>query len=200
MCPRSSGMGFPCAGIKTPKSVRALQEFLAHVKLMLKLPFFWCLHVLNLSNEGLSSKNHSDHHDLAADRPSPLLVPVPITSLVDQVELIKKKLSVIEFGTFIERLDMQMEEEHAECAICLSRLERSHEIRELSNCFHAFHRHCLDEWVDKGQVTCPLCRTKLLPHHHGKDGKGGGGDPWRVERIAYLFGEDSVMANFCCNM
>ncbi|KAA8540097.1 hypothetical protein F0562_026789 [Nyssa sinensis] len=52
------------------------------------------------------------------NRPSPLLVPVPITSIVE-VELIKKKLSAIEFGAFLERFDVQ-EEEQAECAICLS--------------------------------------------------------------------------------
>uniref|UniRef100_N1R3Q6 Uncharacterized protein n=1 Tax=Aegilops tauschii TaxID=37682 RepID=N1R3Q6_AEGTA len=38
-----------------------------------------------------------------------------------------------------------------------------HRVRELGNCAHAFHKACIDKWVDKGQATCPLCRALLLP-------------------------------------
>ncbi|KAJ1267361.1 hypothetical protein BS78_07G050100 [Paspalum vaginatum] len=49
------------------------------------------------------------------------------------------------------------------CAVCLGALEARHRVRELGNCAHAFHKACIDKWVDKGQATCPLCRALLLP-------------------------------------
>ncbi|XP_059627338.1 E3 ubiquitin-protein ligase RHA1B-like [Cornus florida] len=184
-------MNFTCAGTKIPKLViTELQNLLAQVNFKLTLIFYWCLHTL--LNKGLPSKHHFDDDSPGDYRPSSLLVPVPVTSRIG-VELIKKKLPVIEFGTFLERLDMRPEG-CTECAICLSSLERCDEIRELFNCCHAFHRRCLDQWVEKSHVTCPLCRSKLLPHHW--DDGNGGDDPWRVERIAYLFGEDYVMATW----
>ncbi|EES14575.1 putative RING-H2 finger protein ATL69 [Sorghum bicolor] len=51
----------------------------------------------------------------------------------------------------------------AVCAVCLGALEARHRVRELGNCAHAFHKACIDKWVDKGQATCPLCRALLLP-------------------------------------
>ncbi|GJN12400.1 hypothetical protein PR202_ga30674 [Eleusine coracana subsp. coracana] len=50
------------------------------------------------------------------------------------------------------------------CAVCLGALEARHRVRELGNCAHAFHKACIDKWVDKGQATCPLCRAALLPN------------------------------------
>lgn len=49
------------------------------------------------------------------------------------------------------------------CTICLDPVDLKHQVRQLSRCTHVFHRDCLDTWVDSGQVTCPLCRSLLLP-------------------------------------
>ncbi|CAN4127107.1 unnamed protein product [Withania somnifera] len=49
------------------------------------------------------------------------------------------------------------------CSICLESMELYHEIRHLITCTHVFHRGCLDSWVNHGHVTCPLCRSLLLP-------------------------------------
>ncbi|XP_072956575.1 RING-H2 finger protein ATL17-like [Typha angustifolia] len=49
------------------------------------------------------------------------------------------------------------------CVFCLEELERRDEVRELGNCMHAFHRGCIDHWIDVGQVKCPICRSQLLP-------------------------------------
>ncbi|XP_059628928.1 E3 ubiquitin-protein ligase RHA2B-like [Cornus florida] len=182
-------MNFTCAVTKIPKLVvTEIQKLLSRVNF--KLTLIFCLHTI--LNKWLPSKHHFDDDSPGDHRPSSLLVPVPVTSRIG-VELIKKKLPVIEFCSFLERVDMAREG-CTECAICLSSMERRDEIRELFNCCHAFHRRCLDEWVEKSHVTCPLCRSKLLPHHW-EDGNGGD-DPWRVERIAYLFGEDYVMATW----
>ena len=51
----------------------------------------------------------------------------------------------------------------ATCIVCLERLRAADEVRRLGNCAHAFHRGCIDGWIDLGRTTCPLCRSHLLP-------------------------------------
>ncbi|RCV35067.1 hypothetical protein SETIT_7G209400v2 [Setaria italica] len=50
-----------------------------------------------------------------------------------------------------------------DCAVCLSGIGGGDEVRRLSNCRHAFHRGCLDRWMEHDQRTCPLCRAPLIP-------------------------------------
>ncbi|XVF10277.1 hypothetical protein REPUB_Repub07fG0168800 [Reevesia pubescens] len=89
----------------------------------------------------------------------------PNSSLVTspvQVEttFIKNSLPVVEYGNFIRKFQVH-EEGDLTCTVCLNCIEKLDEIRELSNCSHVFHRECLDKWVDKDRVTCPLCRSTL---------------------------------------
>lgn len=49
-----------------------------------------------------------------------------------------------------------------ECRVCLSEFEEGDKLRNLK-CKHAFHRDCLDKWLQQSCATCPLCRTKVLP-------------------------------------
>ncbi|KAJ8490407.1 hypothetical protein OPV22_012128 [Ensete ventricosum] len=74
---------------------------------------------------------------------------------------IKRRLPIVEFST--PRSPVSFEGDEAVCAVCLGTLEDGDEVRELGNCCHAFHRLCIDKWVDVGRLTCPLCRTQLLP-------------------------------------
>ncbi|RZS14524.1 hypothetical protein BHM03_00046226 [Ensete ventricosum] len=90
-----------------------------------------------------------------ADPPSslPLLLTPP--------SAIKARLPVVRFSS-LGTSSLQGGDD-ATCAVCLGRLEARHEVRELGNCPHVFHKGCIDKWVDIGQVTCPLCRAQLLP-------------------------------------
>lgn len=54
------------------------------------------------------------------------------------------------------------EEGEHECSVCLSPFKPESEINHLS-CGHLFHKECLDKWLDYWNITCPLCRTPLLP-------------------------------------
>ena len=124
-------------------------------------------------------------------RPSSLLVPVPVHCIVESR---KEKLVTVEYSRLLGRLGANAgagtcKESDSECAICLNCIEERHEVRELGNCCHVFHKGCIDVWMDQGQVTCPLCRSKLLPSDQEMKLKCGG-DPWRKERMIYLFGED----------
>ncbi|KAL1162774.1 hypothetical protein V6Z11_A07G225900 [Gossypium hirsutum] len=49
-----------------------------------------------------------------------------------------------------------------DCPVCLSEFEPKSEINRLS-CGHLFHKVCLEKWLNYLKVTCPLCRTLLLP-------------------------------------
>ncbi|GAB2224248.1 hypothetical protein Drorol1_Dr00005000 [Drosera rotundifolia] len=49
-----------------------------------------------------------------------------------------------------------------ECAVCLQDFQEGDLLRGLPGCRHVFHRDCVDPWLNS-HVTCPLCRTSLLP-------------------------------------
>ncbi|CBI28474.3 unnamed protein product, partial [Vitis vinifera] len=49
-----------------------------------------------------------------------------------------------------------------DCAVCLTRFEPDSEINHLP-CGHFFHKVCLEKWLDYWNITCPLCRTPLMP-------------------------------------
>ncbi|KAK9275230.1 hypothetical protein L1049_022492 [Liquidambar formosana] len=183
-------MGFPYFSFKLPKSIDVsfLLNLLGHFKFMVMV----ALTHLGLSNTSQGPQQEAFSEELSAnyvfiDWPTPSLVPIPVHILTASI---KKRLPVVEYSEFLKKFSLG-EKEDAVCTICLSSVEKSHEIRELSNCCHLFHRDCLDKWVDVGQVTCPLCRSMLFPAKG--DMKRCGGDPWLMERNAYLFGEGHVM-------
>lgn len=47
------------------------------------------------------------------------------------------------------------------CVVCLSRVRRGEQVRRLG-CAHLFHRRCLDGWVGRRNVGCPLCRAPMV--------------------------------------
>ncbi|XP_010917692.1 E3 ubiquitin-protein ligase ATL23-like [Elaeis guineensis] len=49
-----------------------------------------------------------------------------------------------------------------ECAVCLEEMAEGQAARVLPGCCHAFHRHCVDAWLQR-HPFCPLCRARLLP-------------------------------------
>lgn len=49
-----------------------------------------------------------------------------------------------------------------ECSVCLTQFELESEVNSLS-CGHVFHKECLEKWLAYWNITCPLCRTPLLP-------------------------------------
>ncbi|XP_050386844.1 probable E3 ubiquitin-protein ligase RHA4A [Argentina anserina] len=129
---------------------------------------------------------------------------VPAVPVVIDTESIKKQLPVVQFQElYLKQRQLQAtssssseEKTHiSSCIMCMNSIEGRDEIRELCNCQHVFHKECLDAWIDQAQLTCPLCRSELLVPvttsaislKHDKD---GGSDPWRAERMIYLFGED----------
>ncbi|XBI78124.1 hypothetical protein VPH35_087869 [Triticum aestivum] len=46
---------------------------------------------------------------------------------------------------------------HMTCAVCPAEYADGDELRQLPGCKHAFHRLCVDEWLQR-RPSCPLCR------------------------------------------
>ncbi|KAM4123008.1 hypothetical protein ACB094_01G126900 [Castanea mollissima] len=132
-------------------NIRFLQGLLDQLKVTVMFAFTR-LGLLNPREEAESEDPASGLVLVIMDGLSPSLIPVQ------------------KYKNFLERYGvMHGEDVDMECSVCLNCVERSHEMRELSNCYHVFHKACLDRWVDEGQVTCPLCRTMIFPAKVRKD-------------------------------
>lgn len=141
-------------------------------------------HLLNYGAEG-------EDEDEEECRPSPLLVTFPVPFMAGSI---KDRIPVVKLGNsrFMRLKKGDIDEEEEVCIVCLRMMKGSDQVRELCNCCHVFHRECVDAWIDEGHKTCPLCRSKLvsIQDDQEEDGNGCGSDPWRRERMIYLFGED----------
>jgi hypothetical protein len=45
-----------------------------------------------------------------------------------------------------------------ECPICIEKILAGELIQSLGECAHLFHRDCIQIWLEKGHLTCPMCR------------------------------------------
>ncbi|BFG23605.1 hypothetical protein CerSpe_098790 [Prunus speciosa] len=119
-------------------------------------------------------------------------------------EFVKNRPPVVQYRDFLKIKTGQPEADEPSnnnmCILCMNSMEGSQAVREPCNCSHAFHRECLDVWIDEGQLTCPLCRSELVPNStpktkdHKEMGDFEEDDPWRSEIMVYLFGEDHPMS------
>ena len=55
------------------------------------------------------------------------------------------------------------------CTICMKENLNDDEIY-YTNCNHEFCKECLDDWFQRGNVSCPLCRSEINEYKH-KDEK-----------------------------
>lgn len=86
------------------------------------------------------------------------LIPRP---LYYTTNAIKNQVQVTEYDSSGDK--------NEECAVCLNILEPKQLMRDLKNCGHVFHKECIDAWIDKNNVTCPLCRADLLYQNEGAE-------------------------------
>ncbi|PON83676.1 43kDa postsynaptic protein [Trema orientale] len=161
-------------------------------------------HILLLhSTPSDQDRDHDhDHHD-NREPFSPSMVFVPVLFLA---ESIKRQIPVMSYSMFLQRSSgsntkrqegaddhhekvaiNDKDDQGRECVVCMNPIEPEDEVRVPITCRHVYHRECLDSWVDQGQSTCPLCRSKLVATSHNHDDQG---DPLRMERMFYLLGDD----------
>nr|ACU14272.1 unknown [Glycine max] len=111
-------------------------------------------------------------------------------------QMTRDKDSILLLTTFGE-IKERLPETEETCAVCLSQLSVEDEVRELMNCYHVFHRECIDRWLEheheNHSATCPICRAPLLSsscHHSSATCLPPPQPSWAVERLLYLFGDD----------
>ncbi|XP_020598751.1 E3 ubiquitin-protein ligase ATL42-like isoform X2 [Phalaenopsis equestris] len=68
--------------------------------------------------------------------------------------------SVIESLPFFQFSALKGSREGLECSVCLSRFDDAEILRLLPRCKHAFHKDCVDRWLES-HSSCPLCRTRV---------------------------------------
>ncbi|KAG8369245.1 hypothetical protein BUALT_Bualt15G0131500 [Buddleja alternifolia] len=78
------------------------------------------------------------------------------TSNYKYVSMINKKSSKFAYKK-------RVKPELVECRICLSEFVEGDEVREIVDCKHGFHRHCLEIWLQGYGARCPLCRSLVVP-------------------------------------
>jgi hypothetical protein len=167
-------MGFPsvCYCVILPQPlilVLQLLDLLRHAVL------------LCLSSLGLAAPPAADDHPAYATAPPPpdlwALPPHAVAAPPPPPPTpaaIKARLPAVRYADLLR--SRRAAAPSSSCAVCLGALEARHRVRELGNCAHAFHKACIDKWVDKGQATCPLCRALLLPGAPEDDAGPGAGE------------------------
>ncbi|KAL8064687.1 hypothetical protein ABFX02_01G107300 [Erythranthe guttata] len=156
-------MGLLYLAINIPKAITI--TFFLNIISHIRFIFIGALTQLGLfkpaPEEDSNSTNNSNNYILILDASSPSLVPIPVHVVT---AAIKSRLPILPYLPESESI-VESEESGVQkvCTICLECVELNEEIRVLCNCTHLFHRVCLDTWIDQGQVTCPLCRSMLLP-------------------------------------
>ncbi|CAI8601697.1 unnamed protein product [Vicia faba] len=48
------------------------------------------------------------------------------------------------------------------CSICLVEFEGEDAVSKLRRCKHVFHFNCIEQWLERSQFSCPLCRSFLF--------------------------------------
>ncbi|KAG8046537.1 hypothetical protein GUJ93_ZPchr0008g13538 [Zizania palustris] len=163
-------MGFPsvCYCVILPQPLVLVLQLLD----LLRHAFLLCLSAL-----GLAAPPPPDEHPAYAaptvETSADVWAPAPAFQAAPEPAAIKARLPAVRYADFRCRR-AGAGAPAAACAVCLGALESRHRVRELGNCAHAFHKACIDKWVDKGQATCPLCRAPLLPSSSGDDADAGG--------------------------
>lgn len=75
---------------------------------------------------------------------------VPVTLLNDESDPKQQNVAESKF-------------EQVDCVICLELLDDGHKRCVVAlDCGHSFHGQCIDEWVQRKNDSCPVCRDKIL--------------------------------------
>ncbi|RLM79961.1 RING-H2 zinc finger protein RHA1a-like [Panicum miliaceum] len=153
-------MGFPLVSycLAVPKPVIVFCKVLS----VIRDAFLLMLAVL-----GLCPFPYDDVSRGPADGPKPEEVKSRLPAL-EYGELVAERLVVASPGGGGHPACRGEEAASPTCIVCLERVEADDEVRRLGNCAHAFHRGCIDRWIDLGRATCPLCRSDLLPRPRGR--------------------------------
>lgn len=74
---------------------------------------------------------------------------------------IEKECHCVNVSTNTTKNNLFKEEKNddKECSICLD--TQTENERVIGKCNHLFHKTCIEQWMERGKETCPLCRSRL---------------------------------------
>ncbi|XAR55233.1 hypothetical protein NMG60_11035251 [Bertholletia excelsa] len=99
---------------------------------------------------------HNSWEEYTVESPSDLYVNRRSPSKKHMKEL-RKKMKALGSNGFCH-IDWNKQE----CSVCLTEFEPEAKLDHLP-CGHVFHKTCLEKWFKCWNVTCPLCRTRMVP-------------------------------------
>ena len=81
------------------------------------------------------------------------------------------EVSIAEFRTRIPAMHYDSlcpkQLEH-DCSVCLTKFRPKAVINHLS-CGHVFHKVCVEKWLKYRKLTCPNCRTNMIPQDEDEE-------------------------------
>lgn len=83
--------------------------------------------------------------------------------LMDLINNIRKKEKIRKQLNDNETYRFTKNHPHRECPVCLDDFKPKQHIRKLA-CEHEFHQKCIDRWLIKGNICCPICRNEPFPN------------------------------------
>ncbi|KAG4969185.1 hypothetical protein JHK82_034898 [Glycine max] len=105
---------------------------------------------------GIRVSSLSPSPDISRNPPEPL--EFNLSPSEGFIEEFRSRTPTLRFGSMCGSKQPQ----HECCCVCLTKFEPESEINCLS-CGHIFHKVCMEKWLDYWNITCPLCRTSLMP-------------------------------------
>lgn len=91
-----------------------------------------------------------------------LSIPLPVPEIISSLDKSKFKHKQASFKKKKENLNESMSGLWRQCPICWSDFMRNDFVTTL-HCDekHIFHTECIEQWIRKGQNSCPLCRQQI---------------------------------------
>ena len=83
--------------------------------------------------------------------------PLPRTSRFSDV-IVSASQDLIDSASSLRTLEADTD---TQCSICQDTMLQGEQIRTLRACSHEFHDSCIDNWLLRRSVLCPMCRHDI---------------------------------------
>jgi hypothetical protein len=93
--------------------------------------------------------------------------PLPRTSRFSDV-IVSASQDLIDSASSLRTLEADTD---TQCSICQDIMLQGEQIRSLRACSHEFHHACIDNWLLRRSVLCPMCRHDIRENNPSVDAR-----------------------------
>jgi hypothetical protein len=93
--------------------------------------------------------------------------PLPRTSRFNDV-IVSASQDLIDSASSLRTLEADTD---TQCSICQDIMLQGEQIRTLRACSHEFHHACIDNWLLRRSVLCPMCRHDIRENNPSVDAR-----------------------------